>query len=94
MAINLPQIIYPSLKNKCHPNKLQRGKSWLVDLSRSIQLRLDLFHRFDAAAANGRMFGVPADVRFPMPAALAFLAVGVFDNYAPTINQVIGCADW
>jgi hypothetical protein len=34
-----------------------------------------LHHRFNAAAANGRMLGVLADVCFPMPAAFAFLAV-------------------
>ena len=37
----------------------------------------ELFHRLDAAAANRRMLGIRADVRFPMPAALAFLAVGL-----------------
>ena len=36
-------------------------------------LHLELFHRLDAAAANGRMLCVCADVRFPMPAAFALL---------------------
>ena len=38
--------------------------------------RLELQHGLDAADANGRMPGVLADVHFPMPAALTFLAVG------------------
>jgi hypothetical protein len=41
-----------------------------------MRLRLKFQHGFGAAGANGRMLGVLADVRFPMPAALAFLAVG------------------
>jgi hypothetical protein len=40
-------------------------------------LRFELFHCFDAAGANGRMLGVLADVGFPVPAAVAFLAVCV-----------------
>ena len=40
---------------------------------------LELQDRLDAARANGRMRGVLADVRFPVPAALAFLAVGFGD---------------
>jgi hypothetical protein len=33
-------------------------------------------YRFDAATTNRRMFGVLTNVRFPMPAALAFPTVG------------------
>jgi hypothetical protein len=40
---------------------------------------MELLNRFNAAAANGRMLGVLADVRLPMPAAFAFLA---FDIHA------------
>jgi hypothetical protein len=43
----------------------------------AVQLRIELFHRLNATSANGRMPGVLANVRFPMPAVLAFLAVGV-----------------
>ena len=57
------------------PHQPLRG--WLISGcafgTNPTRLRLELFHRFDAAAANGRMRGVLADVRFPMPAALAFL---------------------
>ncbi len=42
-------------------------------------LRLKFQHGFGATRANGRMLGILADIRFPMPAALAFLAVG-FEN--------------
>ena len=37
--------------------------------------RLELFHRLDAPAANRRILGILADVHFPMPTTLAFLAV-------------------
>ena len=56
--------------------KRQVGSS----MPRDLWSRSDLFHRFDTAAANGRMLGVLANVRFPMPAALTFLAVGA-NNY-------------
>ena len=39
------------------------------------RLCLELFYRFDAAPANRRMLRVQTDIGFPMPAALAFLAV-------------------
>ena len=44
----------------------------------SAQLRLEFFDGGNAAGANGRMLGIRADVGFPMPAALAFLAIGPF----------------
>jgi excinuclease ABC subunit C len=40
-----------------------------------------LFYRLDAASANGGVIWVRADVGFPMPAALAFLAVSVSNPY-------------
>jgi hypothetical protein len=46
-----------------------------------------LLHRLDAAAANGRVLGVLADVGFPMPTPLAFLAVG-FGNNASGQNLI------
>ena len=40
-------------------------------------LRLELHYRLDAATANGRMLGVLAGTRFPVPAALAFLPISI-----------------
>ena len=45
------------------PHPLQRI------LNLPVQLCGESYHRLDAAAANGRMPGVLAEVRFPMPAA-------------------------
>src|SRR6185437_3546416 len=44
-------------------------------------LRLRLLHGFDAARADGGMLGRGTDVRFPMPAAFAFDAVGFGNNH-------------
>jgi len=43
----------------------------------AMRLRLEFQHGFGATGTNGRMLGVFANVSFPMPAALAFLAVGM-----------------
>ncbi len=40
-----------------------------------------LFDSFDAAGADGGMIGVGADIGFPVPATLAFLAVGVDNTF-------------
>ena len=40
------------------------------------------FHRRDATGADGGMLRIRADIGFPMPAALAFLAVGLGYGYA------------
>ena len=56
------------------------GKLALNSIRLCATSRLELFHRLNAAAANGRMRGVLADVRFPMPAALTFLAAGFFNS--------------
>jgi hypothetical protein len=42
------------------------------------QLRFELFHRLNTATAQRRVLRIPANVRLPMPAAGAFLAVGFF----------------
>ena len=39
--------------------------------------RLEFLHRFNTTAAQGRVFLVRTHIRFPMPAAFAFLAVSV-----------------
>src|SRR6202789_2735593 len=43
-----------------------------------MRLRLELFHGLDATPANRRVFGILADVHFPMPAALAFLPILIY----------------
>ena len=44
-----------------------------------VRLRLELFHGLDATPANRRVFGILADVHFPVPAALAF-GTPLFDS--------------
>jgi hypothetical protein len=55
----------------CH-QKTECRCAWLAT-----QLRFELLHRFKAASANGRMLGILANVRFPMPAAFALCTIGV-----------------
>ena len=63
------------------PGHYQTRRVWLISGcafgTNTARSRLELQHRLDAAGANGRMRGVLAEVHFPMPAALAFLAVGM-----------------
>ena len=43
-------------------------------------VQLKLFHRLNAAAANRRVLGALPNISFPMPAAFAFLTVGMGKN--------------
>ena len=53
----------------------------LWDSELPVQLSFELQYSFDAAATNCWMIGIRTDIRFPMPAALAFLAIGFADGY-------------
>ena len=52
-------------------------------------LCLELQHCLDATTTNRRVLGILADIRFPMPTALAFLAIGMDNKFVSVIGVYV-----